>query len=66
MENGEIAAVLIGDDATLKRVYFYPSRDCLVLKAENPKYDDLIYYGEEINSVRILGKAIYFTSIIRH
>jgi len=65
VENGEIAAVLIDDEATLKRVYFYPSRDCLVLKAENPKFDDLIFYGEEINSVRILGKAIYFVSMVR-
>ncbi|MDO4564812.1 MAG: XRE family transcriptional regulator [Clostridia bacterium] len=60
VDNGEIAAVIIGDEVTLKRVFYYP--DKLVLQAENPKYQPFVYVGEELNSIRILGKAIAFQS----
>ena len=63
--NGEIAAVIIGDEATLKRVYFYPDKSKLVLNAENPKYEPLVYIGEELNEVRIIGKAVAFQSDVR-
>lgn len=68
VENGEIAAVLIDEaaeisEATLKRVYKYP--DQLVLQAENPKYPPFVYRAEEINKVRIIGKAVGFTSVIK-
>ena len=65
VENGEIAAVLIDTEATLKRLYLYPEKDMLILKAENPKYEDYIFVGSEIENVQILGKAIAFTSPIR-
>jgi repressor LexA len=61
--NGEIAAVIIDDSATLKRAYIYP--DKLVLNAENPKYEPLIYVNEELEQVHILGKAISFQSKIK-
>lgn len=62
VENGEIAAVIIGDEATLKRVFYYPEDSKLVLQAENPKYEPFVYIGEELNTVRILGKAVAFQS----
>lgn len=62
VENGEIAAILIDNEATLKRVYYYPEKNMLILKAENPKYDDFIYSNEELNNIRILGKAVGFYS----
>lgn len=62
VENGEIAAVIIDDEATLKRVYYYKDSGKLILQAENPKYSPLVYIGEELNSIRILGKAIAFES----
>ena len=65
VENGEIAAVVIGDEATLKRVYYYPEESKLVLNAENSKYSPIVYVGEELNKTRILGKAIAFQSSIR-
>lgn len=65
VDNGEIAAVMIGDEATLKRVYYYPDKNKLVLQAENPKYEPLIYINEELNDVRILGKAVAFQSAVR-
>ena len=63
VENGEIAAVLIDGDATLKRVRIHPDR--IILEPENPMYDPLVYRNEEMNTVRILGKAVAFTSTIR-
>lgn len=63
VENGEIAAVLIDGDATLKRVQLF--EDHISLEPENPRYRPLVYWGEEMNIVRILGKAVAFTSAIR-
>lgn len=60
--NGEIAAVVIDDEATLKRVFYYPEKDLFILKAENSKYDDLVYSKSELDNIRILGKAIAFQS----
>ncbi len=62
VENGEIAAVIIGDEATLKRVYFYPEKNKLILSPENPKYEPLVFMDEELNSVKILGKAVAYQS----
>lgn len=63
VENGEIAAVLIEDEATLKRVRLFD--DHISLEPENPQYRPIVYWGEEMNSVRILGKAVAFTSCVR-
>ena len=62
VDNGQVAAVIIGDEATLKRVYFYPEKSKLVLQAENPKYEPLMYVGEELSDIHILGKAVAFQS----
>ena len=62
VENGSIAAVIVGDEATLKRVYYYPQQKKLILNAENPKYEPFVYVGEELDTVRILGKAVAFQS----
>lgn len=58
--NGDIAAVLIGDEATLKRVYKYPGR--LELRPENPTFPVLQFEGPQLEDVRIIGKAVAFTS----
>ena len=62
VDNGDIAAVIIDDEATLKKVYYYPNKGKLVLYPENPDYEPFIYVGEELNTIRILGKAVYFMS----
>ena len=62
VENGEIAAVLIEDEATLKRVYKY--KDKLVLQPENSDYEPFVYVGEEMSRIKILGKAVAFLSMI--
>ena len=64
VNNGEIAAVIINDEATLKRVYYYPNEGKLILTPENPRYAPLVYVGGELNSVKIIGKAVAFQSVI--
>lgn len=64
VENGEIAAVRIDNEATLKRVRLLPDR--IILEPANPVYDPLVYRGSEMSEVVILGKAVAFTSVIRH
>lgn len=63
VDNGEIAAVLIDGEATLKRVRLFD--DHISLEPENPMYKPLVYWNEEMNTIRILGKAVAFTSAIR-
>lgn len=60
VENGEIAAVRIGEEATLKKVRKFPNK--LVLSPCNPIYDDLVYTDSELLDVAIIGKAVAFTS----
>ena len=56
VENGQIAAVLVGDEATLKKVYVFGNR--LTLMPENPLFEPMNYVGEEMNQVQILGRAV--------
>ena len=65
VEHGDIAAVVIGDRAALKRVYYYPERSKLVLASENARCEPLVYIGQELAEVRILGKAVAFLSEVR-
>jgi repressor LexA len=62
VENGKIAAVVIDDTATLKRVYYNDKEQTLSLVAENPKYAPLVFQGEELDHIKILGQAIAFRS----
>lgn len=62
VENGSIAAVIVGDEATLKRWYFYPQEKKLILVPANSKYAPIIYMGKELNEVRCIGKAVCFMS----
>ena len=65
VEDGEIAAVLIGDETTLKRVYYDRKAGVLSLFAENPKFKTKRFSGDELNQIKILGKAIAFQSEIQ-
>ncbi len=63
VEHGQIAAVLINDEATLKRVHLFD--DHIVLEAENPQFRPMTFWGEEMRAIRILGRAVAFTSDVR-
>ena len=57
VENGEIAVVLVDNEATVKRVFHYP--DKVVLKPENDAYQDMVYYAGDGHDVCVLGKVIF-------
>jgi len=56
VENGETAAVLIGEEATLKRVYI--RENSIILAPENLNYEPIHLTGEEMSNVSILGKVV--------
>lgn len=62
VQNGQIAAVLIGDEATLKHVYYTGTQ--LTLVASNPAYPPMVYTGSELANIRILGRAVAFQAYI--
>ena len=64
VENGQVAAVIIDNEATLKTWYFYPEKQMLILNPENPNYSPLIFVGEQLVEVRCLGRAVCFTSYL--
>jgi len=45
-------------------VYYYPDKNKLVLNPENPRYEPLVYLKEELEQIRILGRAVYFMSAL--
>ncbi len=65
VNDGEIAAVIIDGEATLKRVYF--SEGYITLQAENPTVKPIIVPLDEDSQieVRIIGKAVAFQSDVR-
>ena len=58
VENGEIAVVSLGDEATLKRVYKHQSKNIVELRPANSAYDSIILFPNDMENVRILGKVI--------
>ncbi len=54
--NGQIAAVRIGDEATLKQVFLHD--DYIELRPINPAYASFIRRRDEMNEIRIEGKAV--------
>ena len=65
VENGEIAAVVVDGEATLKRVYYDPEEQTLELRADNPAYKPLIFKGPELETIHILGRAVAFQGKLR-
>ena len=59
VNSGSIAVVLVGDEATLKRVYYKDNG--IVLHPENPKYEDMVFSEEDIEqkNIQIIGEVIH-------
>ena len=59
VEQGEIAAVRIGDEATLK--HFHRQGDTVMLLADNAAVcPPMVYTGPQLNEIRIEGRAVGF------
>lgn len=58
VDDGEIAVVLIEDEATVKRVYYDKENNILTLVPENPIYKPMRFTNSQLNQIRIIGKVI--------
>lgn len=56
VENGSIAAVLIGDETTLKK--FYKQKDSIILQPQNSDYPPIIITGDKLKETIILGEMV--------
>lgn len=61
VENGQIAAVRIDGEATLKRVFWDEQQQVLQLAPCNPAIAPLIYTGPILDTVQIEGLAVGYT-----
>lgn len=60
VSNGQIAAVIVDEgEATLKR--FYHDGSTVSLVAENPTIAPLVFSGEDVSRLRVIGLAVAFT-----
>ena len=59
VNDGEIAAVRIGDEATLKRVYY--DGNTITLVPANSAYRPKSFSGPDLEDIQIEGKAVGFT-----
>lgn len=55
VESGRIAVVMIGDEATIKKVYY--KNDLMILEAANPKYESKFFTMQEVEEipVKVIG-----------
>ena len=63
VNNGEMAVVLIDNEATLKRVY--QDNDKITLVALNQAYAPIVILASENRNIRICGKAVYYQALIQ-
>jgi repressor LexA len=56
VSSGDIAAVLLGDEATLK--YFYKDKTALRLQPANPAYEPIVIKQKNCAQLRIIGKVV--------
>lgn len=62
VENGEIACVIVNNEATLKHVYI--SDDNITLIASNPSVAPMVYGEHDVGTIKILGKAVALSRIL--
>lgn len=58
VDDGEIAVVLIGDEATVKRFYYDRENNVVTLMPENPLYKPMRYMGADLDTIRVLGRVV--------
>ena len=64
VQEGQIAAVLVDTEATLKHVYRLPGNQGVQLVSDNPNYAPQVYLRENAQLVRILGLAVGYQRMI--
>ncbi len=66
LHSGEVAAVQVGEDATLKRVHFQPGEATITLKASNPAYNDMIVPAEQVRIVGVFRGLVRNAPVSHH
>lgn len=56
IRDGDIVAIMLGDETTLK--HFYRERHSIRLRASNPAYEDRVIPLPSTEDIRILGKLV--------
>ena len=65
-EGGQVdAAKLKALQATIDKIEKDYGKGTIMLQAENPTYPPMVFSGEEILDIKILGKATYFLSKVK-
>lgn len=65
VENGQVAVCIIdGEEATLKRVFRHEG-GIVVLRSENPAYQDMVFTAKTAKQVSIKGLALHVISEVR-
>lgn len=62
VNNGDIACVIIDDEATLKHIYL--SDNTVSLVSSNLSYPPLVYKEDDCKTIKILGKAVALSRIL--
>ena len=57
VESGQLCAVLLDGHIDIRRIFH--GRKALVLEAAHPSWPPMVFTGEEMDEVKILGKAVY-------
>ena len=65
VDPGQIAAVPVEDEATLKRFYYDASAGVVTLVPANSAMPPQIYQGETLNHIKILGLAVGLTRSLK-
>lgn len=58
VSDGEIAVVIIGEEATVKRFFYDKENNIVTLVPENPMFKPMRFIGHEIDNVRVLGRVV--------
>ena len=64
LRDGDVGVVAIDDETTLKRVRYDKLNNQITLISENKKYPPMIYKDEQLDHIHILGKAVFYQSMI--
>lgn len=63
-QNGDIVAVIVDGETTLKRIYLDKVNEICTLMPENPLYPAIRLQGEELDHIKVVGKAVAFQSAL--
>ncbi len=57
MKSGDIAIVMIGEESTIKKVYY--KNQLMILEAANPMYESRFFTAQEVEEfpVRVIGRV---------